>query len=60
MTNYDLLKQKIQEAIPSLRDFTNGCIIETPHWNIFKQKLIWKTKVQNKHKIMNYAKRFSA
>jgi hypothetical protein len=38
MSNYDLLKQKIQEAIPRLKDFTNGCIIETPHWNTFSQK----------------------
>lgn len=38
MTNYKKLKQKIQEAVPSLKEFINGCIIETPHWNMFKQK----------------------
>ena len=38
MSNYDLLKQKIQETIPSLKEFINGCIIETPHWNTFRQK----------------------
>jgi hypothetical protein len=38
MSNYELLKQKIQEAIPSLKEFINGCIIETPHWNTFGQK----------------------
>jgi hypothetical protein len=38
MSNYELLKQKIQKAIPSLKEFINGCIIETPHWNTFKQK----------------------
>ena len=38
MSNYNLLKQKIQLVIPRLKDFTNGCIIETPHWNTFSQK----------------------
>lgn len=38
MSNYELLKDKIQNTIPRLKEFTNGCKIYSPHWNMFKQK----------------------
>lgn len=38
MEYYNLLKQKIQDSIPSLKELNNGSIIESPHFNIFSNK----------------------
>ena len=40
MTNYEVLKEKIQNKILRLKELNNGCIIEKPHFNIFAQKYI--------------------
>jgi hypothetical protein len=38
MTNLEILSTKIREAIPALKEYTNGCIIRQPRFNVFSQR----------------------
>lgn len=37
MTKLEQLTEEIKKELPRLMELTDGCIIKTPHWNIFIQ-----------------------